>query len=138
MALTQGTKVDRRGPPWPGEYGYYVAPGEQIWRGSLCGLNAAGQLVRWQTPTAVAFAGIAMSDYSNVGNAAASPERVAVARGIWAIPVPSVAPANLNATVYAVDDNTLTLTVGTGIEAIPVGTVNGIEGAVTYVKLMGS
>ncbi len=141
MALTQGTKVDRRGPPAAGEFGYYVAPGEQIWRGSLCGLNAAGQLIRWQTATVVVFAGIAMQDYSNVGNAAASPVAVPVARGLWQIAVPAVTFANLNANVYASDDSTLTLTLGTGIEAIPVGTVNGFENgslALPYIRLAGT
>jgi hypothetical protein len=96
-----------------------------------------------QTATAVAFAGVAMQDYSNVGNANASPDFVHVARGIWGLTVPTATAANLNAPVYAVDDNTLTLTAGTAGtgEALVVGTLNGFGQSgesPTWVRLTGS
>ncbi len=107
MALTSGQVVDRRGPPWPGEFGYYVSPGEQIWRGGLVGVTAGLTLQRLQTAGTVSFVGLAMESYSNVGSAAPSQDFVRAARGIWALPVPDATGYSVGANVYATDDNTL-------------------------------
>jgi hypothetical protein len=136
MALSAGVALARRGPPNQGtEFGYPVAPGEQIWRGGVVGVNASGQLQRIQTSGTVAGFGVASKDYSNVGNASASTVSVVAMKGCWALTVPSATTANIGAAVYASDDNTLTLTAGSLHQ---VGILAGIEGGQTYVQMIGS
>jgi hypothetical protein len=135
MALTADVVLKRRGPPKGGEYGYYVAPGEKVFRNSLVGLNAAGQMQRIQTSGTVAFLGLAAMAYDNTASAAASVTPVEALRGIWRLVVPSAIPANLNATVYVVDDNTLTLTQSGSL--LVAGNLDGIEAGFTWVRLLG-
>jgi hypothetical protein len=137
MALTANAKIDRRGNARGQSFGYPVAPGETIYSGSLCCVNSAGQLVRLQTAGGVAFVGMAMSYYSNVGNAAAGPN-VVCSNDEMALTVPAASFANINATVYATDDGTLQLTApGSGF-AGKVGNLIGIDNGQTYVKVQGN
>jgi hypothetical protein len=136
MALTSGITPARRGaPPSGGSFGGPVAPGETIWRGGLICWNAAGQLQRLQTAGSVSFAGLASRDYNNSASATASPISVEALKGTYALTVPSAVEANINASVYATDDGTLTLTASTNML---VGTLAGIENGQTYVKLLGT
>lgn len=135
MALTSGIAINRRGPPSRNEFGYPVAAGEQIWRGSLCAVNAAGSLQRMQTSGSVAFVGMSEQDFSNVGSATVSAQKIVVRKGTWALTVTGATAANINAPVYASDDGTLTLTAGSLLQ---VGTLAGIENGQTYVNLLGS
>jgi hypothetical protein len=136
LALTQGVKIDRRGPPSAGSYGYLVAPGEQVWRGSIVALNAAGQIQRVQTAGSVVIVGICSRDYSNVGNASASPDYVVVERGRWAFSPTGIAADSIGASVYATDDSTTTLASGGG--ALLFGVVDGIDQGTPYVFVVGS
>ena len=110
MALTQGTKIYRLGPPSQGSFGYQVAAGEQVWRGSIVALNTAGYLQRVQTAGSVVVVGLCGQDYNNTASAAVSPDYVTVERGWWNIAVPGAKAANINQPVYATDDSTVTLT----------------------------
>jgi hypothetical protein len=110
MALTQGVRINRLGPPAHGSFGYQVAPGEQVWRGSIVALNTAGYLQRVQTAGSVVVVGLCSQDYNNTASAAASADYVQVERGWWAIPVAGARAANINQPVYATDDATVTLT----------------------------
>lgn len=135
MALTAGVALPRRGTPSShGDFAYPVAIGEQIWRGSLVAVTSAGNLQRIQTSGSVAFVGIADKDYSNVGAATVSPVKVVARKGCWALTVTGATAANINAPVYATDDNTLTLTAGSNLL---VGNLTGIENGQTYVTLIG-
>jgi len=137
MALTANAKPDRRGPARGASFGYPVAPGEVVYIGSLCCVNAAGQLQRLQTAGGVAFVGVATSYYNNVGNAAAGTVNVVCANDEFAMAVPGAVMASINAPVYATDDNTLQLAVpGSGFVG-KVGNIIGIENGVTYVKVQG-
>jgi hypothetical protein len=137
MALTAPAKIDRRGNARGQSFVYPVAPGETIYTGSLCCVNAAGQLVRLQTAGGVAFVGMAMSGYSNVGNAAAGPG-IACSNDEMALTVPAATFANINAPVYATDDATLSLAApGSGF-AGKVGVLIGIDNGQTYVKVQGN
>ena len=49
--------------------------------------------------------------------------------------VPGATAANINAAVYASDDNTFTLTAGSNLQ---IGTIVGFDGAQTIVKLLGT
>lgn len=131
MALTQGTKRYRLGTPSNGSFGYPVAPGEWVWRGSIVGLNAACQLQRVQTAGTVVVVGLADRDYSNVGNSGPSSDYVQADRGWWNLPLAGVGPANINQPVYATDDNTLSLTPATGAVAGATNAGNGTVGTVT-------
>ena len=135
-ALTQGITPARRGaPPNAGIFGGPVAPGETIWRGGIICWNASGQLQRLQTAGSVSFAGMASKDYNNSASAAAASVGMEALKGVFALTVPSATPANINASVYATDDATLTLTASTNML---VGTLAGIENGQTYVKLLGT
>jgi len=134
MALTQGYAPARRGTPVNGEFGYPVAAGEKVFRGGLLALTNAGTLVRVGNGAAVAFAGLSGADYDNSASAAVSPVAIEIKKGIYPLAVPSATTANVNAAVYATDDNTLTLT-NTGA-LLQVGTLAGIENGQTYVKLI--
>jgi hypothetical protein len=135
MALTAGTNVVRRGRSPAGEFGYPVAPGERVFRNGLVGINASGQMQRIQTAGCVAFLGVADRDLDNTASSAASGTSVIAQRGIFGLVVPSAAPANINAAVYASDDNTLTLTQnGAAPYLLQAGHLSGIEGGLTYIK----
>lgn len=137
MALTQDTTHIRRGAAANrNEFGYPVAPGEQVYRGSLIALNAAGQAQRIQTAGSVVFLGLCNQDVNNVGQSAPG-ATVIGQKGGWKLTVPSATFSNIGATVYAVDDGTLSLT-NTGGTLLVAGTLAGIEGGNTYVNLAGS
>jgi uncharacterized membrane protein (DUF2068 family) len=135
MALTADAAYQRRGLPGRNEFGYPVAAGEKVFRGSIIAVNAAGAVVRVQTAGAVQIIGLADHFLDNSGSASVSTDRVVGLKGTYALTVPSATAANINATVYASDDNTLTLTQGTLLAA---GVLVGIEGGQTFVQMIGS
>lgn len=136
MALTGDAAYPRRGLKANGtEFGYPVAPGEVVYRGSLCQVNAAGQLQRLQTAGGVAFVGIAEGQLNNVGNAGPSTINMVALRGTFGIAVTGATMANINASVYASDDGTVNLT---ATSETLIGTLVGIENGLTYVKLLNS
>ena len=135
MALTAGITPQRRGAaPTAGIFGGPVAAGEKIWRGGMLNWNASGGLQRLQTSGGVAFAGMASKDYDNSAGSAAASVGMEALKGTYALTVPSATWANINANVYATDDGTFTLTVGSNTL---VGTLAGIENGQTFVKLLG-
>ena len=133
-ALVRDALYARRGFPARHEFGYAVAIGEKVFRGSLVGINVAGTMQRIQTAGTVAFLGMAGQALDNTVGLVASGVKIEALKGAWGIPVPGAVPANINASVYATDDGTLTLTVGSNLL---VGTLVGIEGGLTYVFLLG-
>lgn len=136
MALTAGKTYARRGmEPSGGSFAYPVAAGVKVWRGAFVAVNSSGALVLIGAGGAVQFVGIADRDLDNSAGAGVSEQRVTALKGIYAITVPSATHSNINATVYATDDNTPTLTASTNL---PIGTLVGIEGGQTYVRLLGS
>lgn len=135
MALTADALYSRRGNVGRNEFGYPVAPGEQIYLGSLLCINASGQVIRLQTAGGVAFGGLADRNLSNVGNAAASSGNVVGRTGTYSLTVPSATFANIGAAVYASDDATLTLTQPSTGFTQPVGTLVGIENGQTWVQI---
>ncbi len=136
MALTAGRSLDRRGAePSAGAFAYSVAASHRVYRGGFVAVTAAGVLVRVGQAGAVRFVGIASRDLDNTAGAAASVGKVTALKGTYPITVPAATAANINDAVYATDDNTATLTVGTNLQ---IGTIAGIENGQTYVKLLGS
>jgi hypothetical protein len=146
MALTSGLiGIRRRGPPSGNgtDFGYPVSAGEQIWLGSLLALTSGNTVQRIQTSGSAAFAGISPCDFSNVGNGTASVRNIEPSKGTWCLAVPGATGANVGMPVYAIDDNTLTLTNTGGL--LQIGTLAGIDlselariGPQTFVRLLGS
>jgi hypothetical protein len=136
MALSTGFAPRRYGQaPTSGTFAYKVRAGVRIYEGAMAGLDSSGNLVPVNTAGAVAvsFAGMAMKTYDNSANGSASADKVEVVRGTYQITVPGAVAASVNAAVYATDDNTFTLTVGSNLQ---VGNVAGFDGAQTYVRLI--
>lgn len=139
MALTAGFPIARRGQHRGGtDFGYPVAPGEKVFRGGICALNAAGQIVRPQTAGALVFAGVADRDLDNTASAAPSTTYVVAMRGAFALAVPAATASNINAKVYATDDAVLTLAAPASGFVAEIGVLAGIEGGQTYVQMVGS
>ena len=135
-ALTKGANYPRRGAPHSArEFGYAVAAGEKVFRGSHIAINAAGNLVRVQTSGAAVYLGLADRDLDKSASSAVSADKVVALKGCYGIAVPSASFANIGATVYAADDGTLTLTAGSLLAA---GTIAGIEAGLTFVNIAGS
>jgi hypothetical protein len=136
VALNSNIAPARRGPARGDAFGYPIAPGEKIFTGGLTCLNSSGQAVRPQTSGAAVFAGLASNGYDNSAASVAGPNIVAGA-GTYALTVPGATAANINAAVYATDDNTLTLTAPTSGFEGKVGYLAGIDNGQTYVALSG-
>lgn len=136
MAATQNTSPARRGNSRGPAFGYPIAPGEKIFAGGLICVNAAGQSQRLQTAGSIAFIGVAQSGYDNTNSAAPGPNIVGAFDEFQYV-VPAATPSNIQAPVYATDDNTLTLTAPTiGFEKV-VGYLIGIDSGKTYVGFSG-
>lgn len=146
MALIAGVGRPRRGAPvnTGGLFGYQIAPNEQIWRGGLIGITSAGYVQRIQTSGCVAFVGLADRDYNNLGNANPAPV-ITVFNSIYAVigelgtyqfTVEGAIFADIKGTVYAVDDDTVTVTNSGGLLAV--GMLAGFEQGNAYVKLLGA
>ena len=138
MALTKNVAYQRRGPARGDNFGYYVAPGEVIYAGSLFGVNAAGYAVRIQTAGIVQFVGMALNGVDNSAGSTPSAVAVVASQDTWALTIAAGGtPSNINAKVYATDDNTLTLAQpGAGFTGV-VGYFQGIDNGQTYVKVQG-
>lgn len=138
-ALTADALYSRRGQPaTSGEFGAGIPAGEKVFRGSLLAWNAAGTLQRIQTSSGVSFAGMSDRTLDNTaGSAALTVPPVTAMKGTWSLTVPSAVYANIGAPVYATDDGTCTLSSGSGAN-MQIGTLAGIEGGQTYVKLLNS
>jgi hypothetical protein len=138
-ALTADNLLDRRGEePVRNRFGYSVAAGEIVWRGSLIALNSAGNVVRVQTSGALVFLGVCNKQVDNRNGSAVSTSRVEGQKGTWGITVPSATFSNTGATVFAVDDGTVSLTNSGSL--LTVGTLAGTDIGTgrTYVSIAGS
>jgi hypothetical protein len=138
MANLAGDKlyVRRGNEPPNNEFGYAIAAGEKVYRGSLVGLNAAGNVQRVSTAGTVVFLGLADRQVDNSASAAVGSTIVPM-KGTWSVPVPSATPSNIGAPVYCAgtDDQTLTLT-QTG-SLLAAGVLAGIENGVTFISIIG-
>ncbi len=149
MALSAPIILARRGArSGRTDFGYPVAPGVTVYGGAVVGLNAAGQLQPIQTAAGtvagiattacVAFAGIAVDTYPNVGVATPSPQPLVAARECYMMNVPGAVFSNIGQPVYAVDDGTLTLTQPTTGFTGAIGILAGIENGNTFVLITGA
>jgi hypothetical protein len=137
MALSADAKYMRNGPAAPrNEFGYPPSAGAVIYRNALLAVTAAGTLQPIQTAGSVAFAGIA-DQASNTPGQPVVVTFLTAQKGTWGIPVPGATMANLNAAVYATDDNTLTLAAGSNLLVGHLAGIDMVTG-LTFVELLGS
>lgn len=136
MASTANASPSRRGNSRGAAFGYPIAPGEKIFSGSMICVNAAGQSQRPQTAGSVAFVGIAQNGFDNSLSATPGPNIVG-GFDDYAYPVPGAAAANINAPVFATDDNTLTLVQPVSGFEKQVGHLVGMDNGRTFVEFKG-
>lgn len=142
MALSADFIPARRGPAATrNEFGYPPAAGAVIYAGALLGLTAQATVKPVGTSGVVAFAGLA--DRASGTSSVPAQPYVGALKGTWALTVAGATAANVNAPVYATDDNTLTLaaTSGSGtntVNNLAVGTLVGLDNGQTFVSLLGS
>ncbi len=105
MALSANVKYPERMDPC--EFGGLVASGTHVYFGALVGWDASGNIVPLQASTCVAFAGIAGAERDNTSGTELRP--LGVRKGVWGLTVSGATPANIGATIYASDDNTVAL-----------------------------
>jgi hypothetical protein len=107
------------------KFGFPVAASTVIYVGALVGINSSGYAVPMSLSTTLAIAGVCEAQANNAAGAAGA-INVEVRKGHYLFNVTGTAItlANLNANVYASDDNTVTLT-STG--ASLVGTVSDVD-----------
>jgi len=141
MALSADRALDRLATsPRTPEFGGTVAAGFTVYRGSIAVVCADGTIVpagSVNTPaTMVAVLGIAehqqinAANFPGVGAFVGGSNPVKCEKGAWALPF-DTAPtwANLNAPVYAIDDQTVSLTEtpSGGSARLQVGTLIGFD-----------
>lgn len=137
MALSADVRYARRGMRGSdNEFGYAVLGGEMIYLGSVVGVNGAGTVQRLQTAGTEALS-IGLADRQVNNTLSTSDAKVVILKGTWRIPVPAATAANIGANVYATDDGTFTLNSGAA-GAVLFGTLAGIDGGATYVRINGS
>lgn len=140
MALTADRALDMMTGPVPPQFAYGVHSGYRVYRNSLVWLLADGTIVpaNIANPPAAAVKVVGLADHlqdntgtlpTPIGSGLSGPGPLRVQRGCWALPF-DTAPsyASIGATVYAVDDQTVTLTVpGSGASTLAVGTLSGFD-----------
>jgi hypothetical protein len=128
MALSANVKYLERMEP--AEFGGLVASGYHVYFGALVGWDALGNIVPLQASTCVAFAGIAGAERDNTSGTELRP--LGVRKGVWGLTISGATPANIGATVYAADDNTVALGSLSAAAAAKSGnTGNGTFGTIT-------
>ena len=134
MALTADRKLDLREYP-PVEYGYQVQVGARVFRGSIVAICSDFTLIpagTVGTPAAVALVGIAERQEANtpgvgIPSSLNAPIAVRCRRGSFQLPFDVAPPASaINAPVYAVDDQTVSLS-NNGGARLQLGTLEGFD-----------
>ena len=114
-----------------------VAASTVIFAGALTCLNAAGNLVPGATATGLKARGVARSRVDN-GGGAAGDKRAESKPGIYhfdnSASSDAIARADIGATAYIVDDQTVAKTDGTGTRS-PAGTIVDVDSVGVWVRV---
>lgn len=127
---------DRMVPQRAGErYGYPMKGATRIFARTLVAVTAAGLAIPAGTAGAVAVVGFA-SHHADNRDGADSAGAVNAERGVLPFTFGGTAPtfADIGATVYAVDDDTVSLDSSSGTR-LAAGTLDGIEGSTFWVRV---
>ena len=124
--------ADRNTPMQDGaKQGYPVAAGAVIYAGALMGINGSGYAVPMTQAAGLACVGVAEFQYNNASGAAAALTAIAQRRKCFRFNNPNaITLASAGATVYALDDNSVTLTAA---GASAVGTIFNVDAAGVWV-----
>ena len=112
---------------------YPVAAGAVIFVGAMFGINSAGYAVPMSLATGLACVGVAEFQCNNTGGAAGALTAIAQRRMAFRFNNPnSITLASVGATVYALDDNSVTLS-SSGASAV--GTIVNVDTAGVWVYI---
>jgi hypothetical protein len=116
-------------------YGYPVAANTRLFGRTLVAVNAAGNALRPQDSGAVAIVGWAEGRADNTGGAAGD-QIVRACKDVLEFAF-DTAPtaAHIGATVYAVDDDTVSRSHETNTR-LRVGVIDGIEGSLVFIRFV--
>ncbi len=131
MALSADRKLDVR-EKVPVEFGYYVGAGFIVYRGSIVAIRADFTIVPAGSAGALVNVGIAERMQSNLPptgftSSLQAPMAVRCRRGSWQLPFDVVpVAANIGAAVYAIDDQTVSLSSNSGAH-LQCGVLEGFD-----------
>lgn len=118
------------------QYSFGVEAASKIYAGSIVCLNAAGNAVKGATSTTLKAVGVAAEQADNTLGAAAALQ-VPVERGLFrfanSAAGDAIGAANIGASCYIVDDQTVALTSGSGTRSIA-GTVRDVDAQGVWVE----
>lgn len=140
MALSADRALDMMTGPVLPQFEYGVHAGYRVYRNSLVWLLADGSIVPAgiASPPAAAVKVVGLADHlqdntgmlpTPIGSGLSGPGPVRCLRGCWALPF-DTAPgyASVGASVYALDDQTVTLTApSSGAATLAVGVLEGFD-----------
>ena len=132
MAATADTSFHLRGGSDRASYGYRPADGVRIFRNAIVAVTANFEAVPAGHAEAVAIVGVAESGVDNRANGA-NDRFVYVRRGVFKLDVSVATAANVNAPVFAADDDTLQLTDANG--ALRAGVIDAIDAEGVWVNV---
>ncbi len=105
-------------------YGYPLAAGAQLFKNAIVAVTAGLEAVPAGHANEVALIGLNELSVDN-STGAAGDQNCKLLRGVFKMPVAGATAANIGATVYALDDETLQLTNAGG--ELPFGTIEAID-----------
>lgn len=129
--------ADRMTPRRPGhQFSFPVEAASKIFAGSIVCINAAGNATKGATSTTLKTVGVAQEQADNTSGAAGAIQ-VPVERGTWRFSNSTagdlITLANVGATCYVVDDQTVALTNGSGTRSAA-GTVRDVDASGVWVE----
>lgn len=107
----------------------------KVFKNALTKINAAGFLAPAAPEAGSQFAGIAYEYKDNSGGSAGDLSCKVEAGGVWLLSGTGFAQADVGSKVYAVDDDTVTLTEGTTSKQIVGNIVEFVSSTSVYVRL---
>lgn len=132
MAATYDRSLQLRGGSDRASYGYRPAQGVRIFRNAIVAVTANLEAVPAGHADAVAVVGVAEGGMDN-RTGEANDRFVYVRRGVFRLDMETATAANINAPVFASDDDTLLLTNENG--ELQVGTIDAIDAEGVWVNV---
>lgn len=129
--------ADRLTTRRPGhQFAFAVAAAAKIFAGSIVCLDASGNATKGATATTLKAVGVATEQADNTGGAAGAIV-VRVERGLWRFANSAagdlITLANVGASCYIVDDQTVALTSGTSTRSVA-GVIRDVDAAGVWVE----
>lgn len=113
-------------------YGYPLKGGVRVFKRTIVGITAAKVAVPAGTTGCVALIGLADRNVDN-REGLDGDRLVKLDKGVFLMPFPAATPADIGATVFALDDQTLQLTNANG--ALRLGTIEAIDAEGVWISI---